>query len=465
MGWWLLANLLGFVLGIGLSQFVNEITGEIVSFLTFGMVLGLGQWLVLRNLVQNSKSWILATVLGATLGLAITNVIQRALVGGSLYFMGGSLGLAALGLVLGVSQWWVLRQHLSKAGWWIIIYAASWFVGGSIAWAMGLRLFEYIKIIADYAVLGLIVGACTGILLVLLRNEPTPLNGNTAKLQKNVVIVSSILILILLAGVHEVAVSAPVDLAPPPGLSAISKCIDLPLENCPEDDNSCSDLVFFEPTTGPGYINYPINDETWDDQYRSYLRRDLRILIKYASARVACETAEWDYKQIAPVGLGDMSEVDGAIPGTSIGDLGHPMGTHQDGTDIDIAYFQMDLRGNRLLSARKFQDLEDNLLRSICKFTRYGMDVYRCTEPPQLLDPWRTALFITYVAENPYTRVIGVDGQVGPLLDDALDQLAQNGLISHESRERIPLVYETVNEGMGWFRFHHHHLHVSMNSR
>ena len=81
-----------------------------------------------------------------------------------------------------------------------------------------------------------------------------------------------------------------------------------------------------------------------------------------------------------------------------------------------------------------------------------------------MLDPWRTALFIAYLAEHPHVEEIGVDGQIGPVLEAALDQLVQTGWIESGLRERIPLVYETVDEGTGWFRFHHHHVHFGMRA-
>jgi hypothetical protein len=108
---------------------------------------------------------------------------------------------------------------------------------------------------------------------------------------------------------------------------------------------------------------------------------------------------------------------------------------------------------------------EGNFLQIVCKHTRFGMDVYHCTEYPQLLDPWRTALFIAYVAENPLVPAIGVDGQIGPVVDEALDQLAESGWIDRDLRDRIPLFYEAKPEGLGLFRFHHHHMHICLIER
>jgi hypothetical protein len=82
---------------------------------------------------------------------------------------------------------------------------------------------------------------------------------------------------------------------------------------------------------------------------------------------------------------------------------------------------------------------------------------------PILLDPWRTALLIAYIAENPAIRVIGVDGKVGPVIETALDQLVKAGWLPDIDGVYIPLAYEVENTGLGWFYHHYHHMHVSLD--
>lgn len=232
---------------------------------------------------------------------------------------------------------------------------------------------------------------------------------------------------------------------PPPG----PQCEELPPLYCTGSAEDCSELLPFLPEIGPGYLNYPINGETWEDQYRSYVRRDLMQLVKYAAAKVECEAADWDYGNFAPLGLGDMSEADGSIPGTSVGNPGHPPGTHEDGNDMDIAYYQ-------LYAA-------DNLLRPVGRHHDGYFDAYHCTGPPYMLDMWRTALFITYLSKHPHVRAIGVDGQVGLMLEEAFYELELFGWIDADARATLPLYYEVTDEGRGWYQYHHQHLHVSMN--
>jgi len=230
------------------------------------------------------------------------------------------------------------------------------------------------------------------------------------------------------------------------GMAPGPECEDLPPLHCVGDVFRCAELVQFSPAIGDGWADYPANyPETEENQVYSYIRRDLMQLVQYASAKVACKTADWEYGNFEPLALGDMSEADGSTPALlTLGVYHHPPGTHEDGRDIDTAYYQI------------FWD--DNRLRPIC----LNYDSH-CVDTPYALDTWRTALYIAYLAEHPLLRVIGVDGQAGLVLEDTLDTLVDTGWIDPELRNSIPLAYELEDTGRGWFRYHHHHNHVSMN--
>jgi hypothetical protein len=230
-------------------------------------------------------------------------------------------------------------------------------------------------------------------------------------------------------------------------------CPDLPPLLCQGGEAHCGQLVPFEPALGPGYENYPIHGETWANQYRSFIRRDLRTLIQYATAKVACLAPDWTSGHGMPLGLGDMSEADGAIPGTSIGQLAHPPGSHVNGHDIDLAYYQ---RGTA-----------DNRLRPICAHHLSGQDAYRCVADPHLLDEWRSALFLGALLEHPDLRVVGIDGRAGPILGSALTALCDDGWVTPTAcaRASTRLAWETTNTGLGWYHFHHHHMHVSITKQ
>lgn len=235
---------------------------------------------------------------------------------------------------------------------------------------------------------------------------------------------------------------------PPAG--PIPDCSGVATWQCSGTSTYCGELLPFLPENGPGYTNYPLNGETASNQYRSYLRRDVTMLVKYAAARVACLSANWTVGNGHPIGLGDMSEANGAIPGTSVGSPGHPAGTHVNGRDIDIAYHQLTGANNHL--------------RAVCPHTTNGQDQYHCTGAPNNLDVWRTALFIASFHASPNLRVIGVDGRIGPLVESAITQLCAGGWVNNGACSSLKMTYEVTDTGRGWFRFHHHHLHVSVSA-
>jgi hypothetical protein len=199
---------------------------------------------------------------------------------------------------------------------------------------------------------------------------------------------------------------------------------------------------------GPGYDNYPLNGETASDQYRSFCRKDLQLLVKYAAAYVDCTARSWPGGNGKPLGLGDMSEKDGSIPGTREGEPGHPAGTHVKGFDMDIGYYQ-----NKL----------DNKLRPICEHKTGSTDQYHCTKEPHLLDVWRTTLYLGAFLTSARVRVIGVDGKVGAAIEKAMPRLCAEGWLPPQSCKAVSkLAYEITDEGRGWYLFHHHHFHVSL---
>lgn len=223
----------------------------------------------------------------------------------------------------------------------------------------------------------------------------------------------------------------------------------IPARDCVGSADYCTALVPFEPVSGLGYDNYPINGETAKNQYRSYARRDLTMLVKHAAAVVACTAKGWSPGNGLAIGLGDMSEKTGAIPGTSDNDPGHPKGTHINGRDMDIAYYQ--LTGT------------NNQLRAVCPHIAKNKNVKHCTGVPDNLDVRRTALFIGTLLTSDRMRVVGVDGKIEPLVIPEMLKLCEQGILPKIACQRqIKVLSETTNTGKGWYLNHHHHLHISL---
>jgi hypothetical protein len=150
-----------------------------------GAILGFAQWLVLRRYIDNADWWILATSAGAliawVMGLTVSVVMALAYVSTgdgvktALMLRGVGLLGAGVGVVMGFSQWLVLKVHIRKAAWWIFANALAWSLGLTVAF-IGAGMISYPSLsleaaiagVATGVVMGAIIGGITGIALVWL---------------------------------------------------------------------------------------------------------------------------------------------------------------------------------------------------------------------------------------------------------------------------------------------------------
>ena len=113
--------------------------------------------------------WMLATTLGGGVGWAVVWSWD----GGKREAVYWAVGRAVFGFVVGVAQWFVLKQKFDRAGWWILASTMGWAVGGAVYWAVD-------KAAVSRAVVGAVVGAVsgavggtiTGIVLIWLLRHP-----------------------------------------------------------------------------------------------------------------------------------------------------------------------------------------------------------------------------------------------------------------------------------------------------
>ncbi len=225
-------------------------------------------------------------------------------------------------------------------------------------------------------------------------------------------------------------------------------CADIPPRDCTGTAAWCAEVVPFDPPTGPGYDDVPLNGETRQSPTRSHLRRDVAQLIRHVAVRVHCDTRDWEGGNGAPLILGDMSGPDGAPPGPVNGRMLHPAGTHEGGRDLDVGYYQTAFFPN-------------NFMREVCPHHEDGRDVRHCTGSPTSLDTRRTAYFVSLLSEDPRLRCIGADAEVvGPIGRAQLELMAE-GVITLEQFSGTKLCHEAEDGGQGWYRSHHTHMHVA----
>ena len=201
-------------------------------------------------------------------------------------------------------------------------------------------------------------------------------------------------------------------------------------ERATDQDGLCNEIVQV-PQNNADVDGYFVEHEP----HYSNLRREVIYLIREA-ARKTHEV----FPDASPLAFMDMSQRDGDVPGRMVGQLRHPEGTHENGNDLDIAYFQKN---------------NDNGGRAVC-----ANDGYFCTGDADLMDADRTAYFMVQLLAFKHTRVIGIDPAVARELGPAGDRLVAQGLLTAD--EASLLTRGALAFGDGW-PFHHHHMHFSWN--
>lgn len=210
-GRWLLACTAGELLGIGAAAGValtvaaalgepGSLGGRLLVLLAMvlagvleGTLVGGFQWRVLRRRFPHvrARAWVGATVAVAALGWFVGMLPPT-------FFMGPEAGArpasepglaqvavlaAGFGLVAGAAfgggQWWVLRRHAARAGWWVAANALGWAVGmpciflaASLPEAGTARALTVLLGAAGGVLAGFCVAVPTGAVLVRLRPLP-----------------------------------------------------------------------------------------------------------------------------------------------------------------------------------------------------------------------------------------------------------------------------------------------------
>ncbi len=108
---WIMATTLGWLLGSLLLPNISTVSA--------GVGVGIMQWPVLYRRVSRAWRWTLATAVAWIVGSILLLV---AVPSGLQILLAGLI----LGPLVGLAQWLILRQEVHWAGWWIVISAMAW---------------------------------------------------------------------------------------------------------------------------------------------------------------------------------------------------------------------------------------------------------------------------------------------------------------------------------------------------
>jgi hypothetical protein len=150
------------VLATALVGRINDAGSALVGGMVAGAVIGTGQWLVARRLID-AQTWIPATALAMGVGL---------LVGAWVVGYGTSLGELALmgaitGIPLGAAQAYLLRDRVANAWLWAAAMPVLWALGWTVTTAGGIAVDRQFAVFGAYGAITFM--ALSGVLLDRLR--------------------------------------------------------------------------------------------------------------------------------------------------------------------------------------------------------------------------------------------------------------------------------------------------------
>ncbi len=178
-GGWALATGAGMVLGslpyVFILDNLSLVAALILIPVSAGFLVGLFQWLVLRQYLTHSADWIVHEGAGWSLGYALGLILIRAL---GETVLGALLAYAIFGGIIGVIQWPVLRREIRHAVPWVLANVAAWAIG-SYASQLVLTLLvsddvisQVVSTLTISGVTGLVAGLITGLTLVWTVRQP-----------------------------------------------------------------------------------------------------------------------------------------------------------------------------------------------------------------------------------------------------------------------------------------------------
>ena len=124
----LIQNVVGETIQIGGQTHITEdFLLVYVLFPIIGVLTGLTQYFLLRHYLSHMGGWIATTILGWIMPFVVGYIYSAIITPGrdiSSAWM--ILGLALLGACVGLPQWWLLRHRVHHAAWWILAYGFGW---------------------------------------------------------------------------------------------------------------------------------------------------------------------------------------------------------------------------------------------------------------------------------------------------------------------------------------------------
>ena len=178
LGWTLATTggmLIGFLLTIPLVNLLDLGFARVLVPILVGILIGFSQWIVLRRYLTTSADWVLAGGTAWAVGYALGLLLIQNLSG---TFLGGISAYIIFGAIVALVQWPMLRREIPSLLTWVVVNILGWAAGLWARQAALELLFNepVIEPVISTAVIaassGLVAGGITGVALILIARQP-----------------------------------------------------------------------------------------------------------------------------------------------------------------------------------------------------------------------------------------------------------------------------------------------------
>lgn len=127
---WLLAQTIGIFITSAVFPKAEHavLPSSPLYFGVFGLLLGLAQWICIRERIPNSFRWVITTAIGFFITALTLKLLNRFEVINSFLRVFPLFAYFFAGMVVGFAQYQTIKKILRKAYWWIIVVAISWVI-------------------------------------------------------------------------------------------------------------------------------------------------------------------------------------------------------------------------------------------------------------------------------------------------------------------------------------------------
>lgn len=177
---WTLATTLGLMIGyLPAALLVPDMDlglARVIVPLLAGIIIGLTQWLVLRDYVTSSRDWIINHAGGWIVGYVIGLFIVQWLAKYALW--GAVVGYLLFGVIIALFQWPILRREIPHIWSWILANALGWLAGVFLSQVItgtllrGSQTGLVTRTLLSVGITGFVAGIITATALIWIVRQP-----------------------------------------------------------------------------------------------------------------------------------------------------------------------------------------------------------------------------------------------------------------------------------------------------